>query len=152
MTISFIVWEQPDIDTLNNVLEIEQTAFKDGALSEQVIVPLLHYGRVYAAVDEDDNAIACAYFLRSMDDTDTALLFGLAVLPEYRGQQIGKALLEYALSHIKQYGVFRVTTMVDPANTNALSIYREQLGFSVVDSIREAFGADEDRLLLCKQL
>lgn len=152
MTISFIVWENPDLETLSNILDIEQTTFGDGALSEQVVVPLLHYGKVYAAVDEDDNAIACAYFLRSMDDTDTALLFSLAVLPEFRGQQIGTALLEYAFSHIKQYGIFRVKTMVDPANTASLSVYREQLGFSVVDSIREAFGTDEDRLVLCKQL
>ena len=152
MTISFKVWENPDPYILNNILDIEQTAFGDGALGEHMIVPFLRYGKVYAAVDEDDKAVACAYFLRSMDDTETAYLFSAAVLPDFRGYNVATSLLEFALSHLKQYAIFRVLLTVDPANTNALSVYREQLGFSVVDSLKDEYGAGEDRILMSKQL
>ncbi len=152
MTISFKVLENPDLNILDNILNIEQTAFGDGALNEHMIVPMLRYGKIYAAVDEDGNAVACTYFLRSMDDTDTAYLFSVAVLPQFRGHNVGTALLDYALSHIKQYGIFRVRLSVDPANTNAVSVYREQLGFTVVDSVKDEYGAGEDRLIMSKQL
>lgn len=152
MTINFKVVENPDLSILDNILDIEQTAFGDGALNEHMIVPLLRYGKVYAAMDEEGTAIACTYFLRSMDNTDTAYLFSVAVLPDFRGHNVGTKLLEYALSHIKQYGIFRVRLSVDPANTNAISVYREQLGFTVIDSIKDEYGAGEDRLIMIKQL
>lgn len=152
MTISFKPLEQPDADTLAGILDIELAAFGDGALNEYVVVPLLRYGKVYIAADDDGGAVACAYFMRSMDDTDTAYLMSVAVLPDFRGQNVGAALLEYALSHLKQYGIMRVRLTVDPANVTALSVYREKLGFAVVDSVRDEYGAGEDRLVMSKQL
>ncbi|MFA5674923.1 MAG: GNAT family N-acetyltransferase [Christensenellales bacterium] len=152
MIINFKALENPDVGILDNILYIEQTAFGEGALNEQMLVPLLRYGKVYAAADDDGTAVACAYFLRSMDNTDTAYLFSIAVLPDFRGHNVGTKLLEYALSHIKQYGIFRVKLSVDPANTNAVSVYREQLGFTVAGSAKDEYGAGEDRLVMIKQL
>ena len=152
MTLDFIALEQPDAAIITDILNIEQEALGEGALNEYVVVPMLRYGKVYAAVDEQDNAVACAYFMRSMDDTDTAYLVSVAVLPMLRGQNVGTALLEYALSHLKQYGIMRVMISVDPANVSALAVYREQLGFSVVDTVQDEFGPGEDRLVMSKKL
>ncbi len=152
MTITFNVLEKPDPNLIVNILEIEQEAFGDGALNEYVIVPILRYGKVYAATDEDGDAIACAYFMRDMNNIDTAYLMSVAVLPDFRGQNVGTALLEYALSHIKQYGILKVRLTVDPANFTALSVYREKLGFTVIDSSRDEYGAGEDRLIMGKDL
>lgn len=152
MTINFKALETPDANIITSILDIEQEAFGDGALNEYVVVPMLRYGKVYAALDEDENAVACAYFMRSMNDTDTAYLMSVAVLPDFRGQNVGTALLEYALSHIKQYGILRVRLSVDPANFSALSVYREQLGFSVLETVRDEFGPGEDRVVMSKQL
>ena len=152
MTIYFKALETPDANIITSILDIEQEAFGDGALNEYVVVPMLRYGKVYAALDEDENAVACAYFMRSMNDTDTAYLMSVAVLPDFRGQNVGTALLEYALSHIKQYGILRVRLSVDPANFSALSVYREQLGFSVLETVRDEFGPGEDRVVMGKQL
>ncbi len=152
MTLSFKVLEQPDATVISSILDIEQQAFGDGALNEYVVVPMLRYGKVYAALDDQGYAVACAYFMRSMDDTDTAYLLSVAVLPAFRGQNVGTALLEYALSHIKKLGILRVRISVDPANVDALSVYREQLGFSVVDTVQDEFGPGEDRLVMSRNL
>ena len=51
----------------------------------------------------------------------------LAVWPEYRGQGIGRALLEKAINNGKAKGL-TVTLAVDPVNDNARHLYRS-LGF-----------------------
>jgi ribosomal protein S18 acetylase RimI-like enzyme len=152
MTITFKAIDRPDQDIIAGVLDIEQEAFGDGALSEYVIVPLLHHGKVYAAVDEEENMVACAYFMRDMADIGLPYLLSVAVLPELRGHDVGTALLSYAFSHLKRFGITRVQLSVDPANFNALSAYREKLGFTVVESAQDEYGAGEDRLIMEKGL
>jgi len=152
MTITFRAVDKPSGELLSNILDIEQEAFGDGALNEYVIVPLMRYGKVYLAVDEDDVPVACAYFMRDMADISVAYLMSVAVLPMFRGQNVGTALLNYALANLKRYGITRVMLTVDPANFNALSVYREKLGFTVVDSVKDEYGPGEDRLLMSKDL
>lgn len=152
MTLTFTVLEKPDPEMISNILDIEQEAFGDGALNEYVVVPLLRYGKIYAAVDEDDVAVACAYFMADMNNAGRVYLMSVAVLPDFRGQNVGTALLEYALANIKQYGINKVVLTVDPANFTALSVYREKLGFTVVDSAKDEYGQGEDRLVMAKDI
>lgn len=150
MEITFKAVEKPDIAMVTRILYIEQEAFGEGALNEYTVVPLMHHGKAYVAVDEEDDAIACAYFIRSMNDIDVAYLMSIAVLPVFRGQDIGTELLSYAFSHLKRFDIASVQLVVDPANFKALSTYREKLGFTVVD--RDEYDAGEDRLVMTKEL
>lgn len=152
MTITFRAVDKPDAQIIANIIDIEQEAFGDGALNEYVVVPLIRYGKVYVAVDEDGEAVACVYFMRDMADISRAYLMSIAVLPVFRGQNVGTALLSYALSNLKRYGITRVLLTVDPANFSALSAYREKLGFSVLDSAKDEYGPGEDRLIMSKEL
>jgi|AGTN01.1.fsa_nt_gi Acetyltransferases len=152
MTITFKPIDHPDPDVISGILDIEQEAFRDGALSEYVIVPLLYHGKVYAAVDEEDDLVACAYFIRDMADTGLGYLMSVAVLPQLRGHDVGTALLSFAFSHLKRFGIAKVQLSVDPANFSALSAYREKLGFTVVESLQDDPGAGEDRLIMEKEL
>ena len=152
MTITFKAIEKPDTNIISRILDIEQEAFGDGALSEYVVVPLVRHGRVYIAVDEEDTAIACAYLMRDMTDTGTAYLMSVAVLPVFSGHEVGTALLSYAFSDIKALGISKIQLTVDPANFKALSTYREKLGFTVSDSSMDEYGTDEDKLIMTKEL
>ena len=152
MTITFKSIDHPNPDIIAGILDIEPEAFGDGALSEYVIVPLLHHGKVYAAVDEEDDMVACAYFMRDMGDIGLSYLLSVAVLPDLRGHDVGTALLSYAFSHLKRFGISRVQLTVDPANFGALSAYREKLGFTVVESTQDEYGTGEDRLIMEKGL
>jgi ribosomal-protein-alanine N-acetyltransferase len=152
MTITFKAVDKPNSQIIANILNIEQEAFGDGALTEYVVVPMARYGKVYVAVDEQQTAVASAYFMRDMADISAAYLMSVAVLPVFRGQNVGTALLSYAFSNLKRYGITRVLLTVDPANFNALSVYREKLGFTVMDSSKDEYGPGEDRLIMSKEL
>ena len=152
MTITFKPVDHPNADMIVGILDIERKAFGKGALSEYVIVPLLHYGKVYVAVDDDDNMVASAYFMRDMADIGLGYLMSVAVIPALRGHDVGTALLNYAFSHLKRFGIMRVQLTVDPANFEALAAYREKMGFTVVDSEEGEEGADEERLVMEKEL
>ena len=152
MTINFKAIETPDADIISRILTIEREAFGDGALNEYVVVPLLRHGKVYAAMDEQDNVIACAYFMRDMGDVNIAYLMSVAVLPLFRGQDVGTALLSFGFTHLKRFGITKVMLTVDPANFTALSVYREKLGFTVADSSKNEYGEGEDRLIMTKDL
>jgi ribosomal-protein-alanine N-acetyltransferase len=152
MQIIFKPVDTMDQKNISSVLNIEKEAFGKGALVADVVVPLMRHGKVYTAVDEEDNAIACAYFLRDMSDISFAYLMSVAVLPRFRGHDIGIALIEYALSHLKRFGITRVQLTVDPANFSALAAYREKLGFTVSDTTSGEYGDEDERLVMTKEL
>lgn len=152
MTINFKAIEKPGPEVISRILNIEQEAFGKGALNEYVVVPLVRYGKVYAAVDEEGSAIACAYYMRDMNDINTVYLLSVAVLPVFRGQDVGTALLSYSFTHLKHFDIKKVILTVDPANFTALSVYREKLGFTVLESSKNEYGAGEDRLVMTKEL
>lgn len=152
MTITFRAVDKPNAKLISNILDIESEAFGDSALNEYVVVPLVRYGKVYVAVDEEGTTVACAYFMRDMADISVSYLMSVAVLPVFRGQNVGTALLSYAFSNLKRYGITRVLLTVDPANFSALSVYREKLGFTVMDSSKDEYGPGEDRLIMSKEL
>lgn len=152
MTISFTPLEHDTQNRLEQIMDIEKKAFGKGALSEYVIVPILRYGKVYAAVDEENDPIACAYFMRDMNDIGTAYLMSIAVLPVFRGKNVGTELLKYAFTNLKRFGITHIRLTVDPANFNALSVYKEKLGFTVIESSKDEYGEGEDRLVMQKEL
>lgn len=151
MTITFKAVEKPNAGMIDNILQIEKAAFGNGALSEYVVIPVMRHGRIYIAVDEDGEAVACAYFLRDMADPYLAYLLSVAVLPDFSGYDIGVALLDYAFTDIKELGIEKMQLTVDPANFKALSTYREKLGFSVSNSFDE-YGTGDERLIMIKEL
>ena len=151
MDLSYRRIDASDANVLGHLLEIEKQAFGDTALSLYEVVPILRNGRVYAAYDET-RICAAVYFLRNFDDPARAYLMSVGVKQKYRGTGIGPALIEFALDDIKKTGVKSVALMVDPANYQALSVYREKLGFNAVENRESEYGMGEDRLVMRREL
>ena len=57
MTITFRPIDRPNPDIIEGVLDIEQEAFGDGALSEYVVVPLLHHGMLICGLPYSEAAL-----------------------------------------------------------------------------------------------
>lgn len=152
MTITFKSVEKPNRQILSRILYIEKQDFGSGALSDDVITPLMRHGRIYIAADEEGTVIASAYFLRDMYDDGLSYLLSVAVLPEFKGYDIGVALLDYALTDLKDFGILKAQLTVDPANFKALSIYREKLGFTVSENKTDEYGTGDERLVMVRQL
>lgn len=152
MTITFKPVEKPEQELIESILHIEKAAFGSSALGDYVVVPLMRHGRVYVAVDEEDEPIASAYFIRDMQDTSLAYLLSVAVIPAFSGYEIGVALLDFAFTDIKELGIERIQLTVDPANFKALSTYREKLGFTVSEGSSDEYGTGDERLTMVKEL
>ena len=67
-------------------------------------------------------------------------LWSMYVLPEFRRQGIGEALLDEALSHARRVGVLQIVLTVTTSNLAACSLYRSR-GF-------ERFGLERDALFI----
>ena len=91
-------------------------------------------GRVFIA--ESDNAgigFVCAYARVCITDADeapkeVALISDIAVLPQYRGQGIGRRLLEHADHFVRENGAITLRLVVLSRNTGARKLYAE-VGF-----------------------
>eukprot|EP01089_Gocevia_fonbrunei_P018241 TRINITY_DN6123_c0_g1_i2.p1 TRINITY_DN6123_c0_g1~~TRINITY_DN6123_c0_g1_i2.p1 ORF type:complete len:161 (-),score=17.42 TRINITY_DN6123_c0_g1_i2:52-534(-) len=78
-------------------------------------------------------AIACAGVRKF--DSESAELKRMFVIPEYRGQQLGKQLLEKALSEAKTLGYkYMLLDSVDTMKT-AINLYKKY-GFTDIDAYR----------------
>jgi ribosomal protein S18 acetylase RimI-like enzyme len=66
----------------------------------------------------------------------------MGILPDYRGQGIGRRLLQAALAAARNFGLERVELAVLTNNAPAISLYRS-LGFEVEFTIRRAQKLDD---------
>lgn len=89
-----------------------------------------HFGNML----KDENIKILAYYIDSLivgyilirkTDNDVCLLDGLFVLEEYRGQGIGKKLLDEAINICKKYGVKYVDINVMEKNIIAKDMYKK---------------------------
>lgn len=79
--------------------------------------------------------------LEHMEDETCAgeyYIDSLSVLPQYRRQGIAKQLLRRQMQEAKQFGLVKITLLVDPANPQAQDLYK-QCGFVFMNEIY-AFG------------
>ncbi len=79
-------------------------------------------------------------------------IMNLAVLPEFRRQGIGKALLTNMISALGERGVIQISLEVRPSNASAVSLY-EKMGFVQVGRRPGYYrNPKEDALILRKEL
>ncbi|MDO5448389.1 MAG: ribosomal protein S18-alanine N-acetyltransferase [Clostridia bacterium] len=105
-----------------------------------------------------------AYFFVALDDSgdvigyigtymvrDECFVTNVAVLPEYRKQGVGSALVERATENAKANHATFITLEVRLSNTEAINIYKKY-GFES-DGIRPKFyrDPDEDALIMTKR-
>ncbi len=100
-------------------------------------------------VRTDDFPVAgfCAFWLV----VDEIHLNNVAILPRFRGQGIGTALLQHVLAEAERLGAKRATLEVRSSNEGARRLY-ERLGFSVAAIRRDYYtNPVEDALILWRE-
>ena len=102
----------------------------------------------FVALDEQDEVIGYigTYMVR-----DECFVTNVAVLPSYRKQGIGSALVERVVSNAQANGASFITLEVRLSNTEAISVYKKY-GFES-DGVRPKFyrDPDEDALIMTKR-
>ena len=96
----------------------------------RAIISNASIGRIYVARDGADPVamVSLLYTVSSAEGGKAAWLEDLVVRPDRRGQGIGRALLEHAVTQSRADGVMRVSLLTDPDNERAHALYRS-VGF-----------------------
>lgn len=99
---------------------------------------------VFGAIDGEGQlaGIVTLRWERRPKSSHKAFIFAMYVLPEYRGQGIGRALLETAIGRARELGLRQLNLSVVEANEAAVHLY-ESLGFERFGLEKEAFKIDD---------
>lgn len=122
--------------------EIEQSCFPDpwdiSVIRTEIESPLCDL-----IVEEYDGRIIG--FALAKTAADEAELYQIAVLPEYRGQGIGRGLLRELYSALRERGAAMCFLEVRSGNTEAIALYESE-GFEQI-SVRTCYYGDDDALI-----
>ncbi|MFJ7850914.1 ribosomal protein S18-alanine N-acetyltransferase [Peribacillus sp. NPDC097206] len=122
-TMTFRKMKTEDIE---QVLNVEKQSFTLPWSREAFFNELNHNEYAVYMVIEDEGKIAgyCGAWIV----IDESHITNIAILPEYRGQKLGEALLRKMIEISINMGVVRMTLEVRVSNAVAISLY-EKLGF-----------------------
>lgn len=153
MAIEYFCISDSDTDMLEQIAQLERevNASRGAGLSYFETQSFIRYGRVYAALEYDE-VLGAAYFLRDFDNPGRAFLYSVLTSPHEAGKGIGQSLLLSAFADLSESGVRMVEVMVSPRNAKALRIYRQDLGFHVINASSEEEISDLRFLILRKTL
>ena len=143
MDIEFFHISETDLDMIDQIVELEKRLSRNNSgLTAFVVNAYVRYGRVYSAVDYDE-VVGCAYFMKDFDNPGKVYLFGLLVDPKESGRKLGQNLLMSAFADLKDSGLRMAEVMVHPSNKGAIRVYRDELGFNLMNNSEDADEADE---------
>ncbi|WP_240390653.1 MULTISPECIES: ribosomal protein S18-alanine N-acetyltransferase [Bacillaceae] len=135
--------KEEDID---QILKIEELSFATPWTRQSFENELnLNQFAVYLVLEKEGQVIGyCGMWLI----VDEAHITNIAVLPEFRGQKLGEAILRMIMEVAKKRGAKTMTLEVRVSNTVAQSLYRK-LGF-MNGGIRKNYYTDnyEDALVM----
>jgi [ribosomal protein S18]-alanine N-acetyltransferase len=137
-----------DIDA---ILEVEEASFTNPWTREMYEAELRNEGTAffYLVRDASRRVVGFCSCWRVLDELH---INNLAVLPEYRNQRIGSALLMHVLKHGRQLGATRALLEVRQSNLPARRLY-ERFGFTVSGIRREYYSQPiEDAVVLWREL
>lgn len=135
---------------LDEVLAIERVSFPTPWSRQAFLGELNHNGfAVYFVCLQESRVIGYAGMWVIYGE---AHITSIAVHPDYRGQKLGRALLEKLMQQAVKKGADRITLEVRPSNGPAQKLYQE-MGFAPV-GVRKGYYTDtnEDAIIMWKRL
>ncbi len=153
MAIEYFQINESDYEMLTQIVQLEQQVHADrgAGLNYFEAHAFIRYGRVYAAVEYDE-ILGCAYFIKDFSNPNRVFLYSVVVKPSEVGKRLGESLLLSAFADLKEANLRMVEVTVHPSNHKALRVYREELGFNVINAQNESEYTDVEFLVLRKML
>ncbi len=132
-----------DVDSVSNIEELSfSLPWSRKAFAAEIAENDLAH---YLVAEVVDQLVAYAGMWMILDE---AHVTNVAVLPDYRGQGIGKLIMASLILYAEQQGAKRMTLEVRPSNEIAKNLYR-QFGF-VAAGLRKQYYTDtkEDAIIM----
>ncbi|MCF6095260.1 GNAT family N-acetyltransferase [Microaerobacter geothermalis] len=139
------------LDLLIKMVEIESLGFgSNGGLDEWGLSPLVRYGRVYI-LKSFEKEIGLAEVLRCFENPNEAYIYGVSIIPNYRGKGLGKFFVQHIIKDLSDMNFRRIVLTVSEENKSAIHLYTS-LGFSTVDYLKDEYGKGIHRIKMCLDL
>ncbi|WP_416829665.1 ribosomal protein S18-alanine N-acetyltransferase [Ectobacillus polymachus] len=143
---TLITFRDMQLEDIESVLEIEHASFTIPWTEDAFIRELtMNEYANYTVLEENGQVVGyCGMWLI----LDEASITNIAILPAYRGRQLGEALLRFVMEYARQKGGKTMSLEVRVSNIIAQGLYRK-LGF-LNGGIRKGYYTDnyEDALVM----
>lgn len=135
-----------DSDLLFKIVEHENEVFGEATVGNWNIKPFAKYGKVFAAITDDEELISVIEVLSSFDE-DLAYIYGVSTVPKFEKKGYATKLLEYTIQYLKKIGIKKFELTVDIDNFAAQKIYKK-LNFKIVEDLENEYGDNVKRYLM----
>lgn len=146
-----ILISRMNISDLEQCYQIDQLCFQDGEAYEREMIRYLlthHYSVSYKVVNTQQ---MLGFVLAIVEADRTGHVVALAVLPNFRRQGYGRALMEFVESGFLAHKVSLIKLEVRVSNLAAQRLYRK-LGYTIVERVPKYYSNGEDAHLCVKSL
>ena len=126
------------IDYYISLIGFEQATYMaDLFLSENAIKQLIDKGAIFRIIeDEKHNPLAFCEYIKEEDKTFLSKLY---VKKEYRGQGLGKIMLDDCINYSRKHNSKAIYLTVNKHNTKSYETYLHW-GFTVIDAVVNDIG------------
>ncbi|WZL72885.1 GNAT family N-acetyltransferase [Clostridiaceae bacterium 35-E11] len=138
-----------NLSLLKRMVDFGLNIFGDLGMDEWGLVPQVRHGNVFLLKEEDKKRIiGLAIFMRDWEDTDQCYLFDYAIKEELQGQGLGYHFLLVIAKNIKEQGFTKMSLTVDVENTPAIRLYKDKMGFEIVEMSKDEYGEGHHRYVM----
>lgn len=117
-----ITLEQMTGKHIDDLVEVENVSFSKPWSCAAFEAELRNDTAVFTVAVNNGKAVGYIGFHTILDE---AYIANIAVLPEFRGQGIAKALLGWAIDYCREKKMIFITLEVRKSNSSAISLYRK---------------------------
>ncbi len=136
------------LGAIEDVAEIEKACFAHPWTAAQIEEYYNNPNAYFFTAIEEDRVVGYIGTYMVMDE---CFITNVAVLPDYRGHGIGRALVERATTNAMNNGASFITLEVRTSNSTAIKIYEENGFFR--EGVRPGFyrDPDEDAIIMTRR-
>lgn len=138
-----------NLKLLKRMVNFGLNIFGELGMDEWGLVPQIRHGNVYVLKEkEKPQVIGLAILMRDWDENDKVYLFDYAIKEELQGYGLGFEFLRSISENLVEQGYKKMSLTVDVNNEPAIHLYRDKLGFKIIEFNENEYGEGQDRFYM----
>lgn len=133
------------------ILSMMEMCFKESSHNIYIFRLIADYGRIFVTYHEDI-PICAIETIKNWDNPTEVQIISVATHPNFQSQGIGSFTAKKMISWLADRGINSIGIRIPPGPTAMLRIFKERLGFNVINERKEYYGPNQNRLYLQKKL
>lgn len=133
------------------ILRMMEMCFQESSHNIYIFRLIADYGKIFVTFDGDTPLCVIETF-KKWDNPREAQIISVATHPDFQSQGIGFFTAKKMIDWLASHGINSIEVRITPGHTAMLRIFRERLGFNVINEIEEYYGPNQNRLCLRKDI